>query len=141
MEAAASKIQKKLAQYFLWVTIAVVSLAAIFFIVCLNVMEMTDPHPRGRSEIQMKEFMKALDFYRLDYGRYPSTAQGLQVLTQAKKGSQEPYVREIPLDHWGRPYIYTANGDNYELICYGADGKSGGFRYNADIVFSSFRKK
>src|SRR4249920_2778971 len=68
----------------------------------------------GRSEIQVaraqiESLEKALDQYRLDLKRYPSTEEGLQALT-AKPGDAQawsgPYLKKaVPLDPWGRPYV------------------------------------
>jgi general secretion pathway protein G len=98
----------------------------------------------GRSEIaaaqaQIDAFSKALDQYRLDTGRYPSTEQGLKALVE-KQGDEKrwhgPYLQKsLPSDPWGRPYIYRAPGekDEYDLLSYGKDGSPGGSDEAADI--------
>ena len=49
-----------------------------------------------------------------------------------------PYTsREIPLDPWGNPYVYEspgANGEDFSITSYGADGAAGGSAENADIT-------
>jgi general secretion pathway protein G len=91
----------------------------------------------GKSEAkvaraQIDALGKALDQYRLDLGRYPSTSQGLAALTQAPPGEPRwagPYLsRGVPPDPWGRPYGYRAPGDHgdYDLWSNGPDGQSGG---------------
>lgn len=98
----------------------------------------------GRSEVavakaQVDAFGKALDTYRLDTGRYPSTEQGLGALVTmpaAETRWRGPYLgRAVPNDPWGRPYIYRspAVGKDYELISYGKDGSPGGSADDADI--------
>lgn len=99
----------------------------------------------GKSEIkvaraQMDAFEKALDQYRLDIGRYPSTEQGLAALVQ-RPGSESkwsgPYLRkEVPLDPWGKPYQYKFPGEHgeYDLLSYGKDGQPGGAAESADIT-------
>ncbi len=90
----------------------------------------------GKSEIQvaraqLESFGKALDQYRLDTRRYPTTEEGLQAL--------QPYLRKsVPNDTWGRPYVYRAPGDKgeYELISFGRDGKAGGNGEDADILLN-----
>ncbi len=90
----------------------------------------------GKSEIQvaraqLESFGKALDQYRLDTRRYPTTEEGLQAL--------QPYLRKsVPNDPWGRPYVYRAPGDKgeYELISFGRDGKAGGSGEDADILLN-----
>lgn len=80
----------------------------------------------GKSEVkvaraQIDALGKALDQYRLDLGRYPSTALGLAALVQRPAGETRwagPYLnRAVPLDPWGRPYGYRAPGEHgdYDL--------------------------
>jgi general secretion pathway protein G len=87
----------------------------------------------------------ALDSYRLDNGSYPTTEQGLQALRVKPSippipaNWRGPYLRkDVPLDPWGRPYIYRFPGERnpggYDLISLGRDGKPGGSGEDADIV-------
>lgn len=98
----------------------------------------------GRSEIkvakaQIEAFSKALDQYRLDVGRYPSTEQGLAALVTAPDQSgrwQGPYLsKSLPMDPWGNRYAYFSPGKQgeYEILSYGRDGKPGGQAEDADI--------
>jgi len=87
----------------------------------------------------------ALEAYRLDNDYYPSTVQGLQALRARPDGQPEatnwrgPYLKKtIPLDPWGRPYVYKSPGDvnpqSYDLLTYGRDGQLGGTSEDADIT-------
>jgi len=83
----------------------------------------------------------ALDMYRLDTGEYPATSEGLAALREEPSGAGNgwdgPYLKkELPVDAWGRPYIYTSPGKHgdYDLISLGADGLEGGEGKNGDIV-------
>jgi general secretion pathway protein G len=98
----------------------------------------------GKSEVktaqaQIDAFGKALDQYRLDVGRYPSTEQGLQALNAAPAGEGRwagPYLQKaVPADPWGQPYQYRQPGEHgeYDLLSWGADGKPGGEGTAADI--------
>lgn len=94
----------------------------------------------GAAQAQIELFGTALDALRLDIGRYPTTAEGLQALVERPAGVeswQGPYLRKaVPPDPWGRPYVYKSPGDHgeYDLISYGADGQSGGEGESQDIV-------
>ena len=99
----------------------------------------------GKSEIQVARaqidaFEKALDQYRLDTRRYPSSEQGLKALLERPAGEAQwagPYLRkDVPLDPWGRPYIYRAPGSkgDYDILSYGKDGQPGGTGEAADIA-------
>ncbi|HDH13190.1 MAG TPA: type II secretion system protein GspG [Nitrospirae bacterium] len=83
----------------------------------------------------------ALDSFRLDVGRYPTTAEGLEALLEPVSGVEEwngPYLKksEIPLDPWNQPYIYESPGrhGDYDLYSYGADKAEGGEGEDMDIV-------
>ena len=90
---------------------------------------------------QIENFGTALGAYKLDTGTFPTTEQGLQALRVKPPDVNQwagPYMpKEIPLDPWGHPYVYKypgEHGDEPDIICYGADGQSGGDGLNADIV-------
>ena len=99
----------------------------------------------GKSEVQVARAQidaleKALDQYRLDMRRYPSTEQGLQALVARPAGEASwngPYLRKaVPLDPWGNPYVYrnAGSGDDVEILSYGRDGRPGGSELDADIA-------
>ena len=81
----------------------------------------------------------ALDTFRLDVGRYPTSQEGLEALRQRPSGVARwdgPYLKkDVPRDPWGNLYIYRSPGDidPYELESYGADGIAGGSGDGADI--------
>ncbi len=88
---------------------------------------------------QIELFATALDTFRLDVGRYPTTEEGLQALRQ-KPGNLDrwdgPYLKkDLPLDPWNKPYVYKSPGDHgpYDITSYGADGVPGGDGDNRDI--------
>jgi general secretion pathway protein G len=91
---------------------------------------------------QMALIGTALDNYRLDNGGYPLTAQGLGALRAAPGGAttwRGPYLRkDVPLDPWGRAYMYRSPGERnpngYDLSTLGRDGKVGGTGEDADLV-------
>src|SRR5688572_3063113 len=99
----------------------------------------------GKSEVnvakaQIDALEKALDQYRLDIGRYPSAELGLKALIERPAAEAKwngPYLRKgIPLDPWGKPYLYRIPGEkaDYDLVSYGKDGQPGGSGENADIT-------
>jgi general secretion pathway protein G len=77
----------------------------------------------------------AVHLYKDDVGSFPSEAQGLKALREdlGVAGWKGPYLRQgVPLDPWGRPYIYRSEGVP-EILTLGSDGKSGGLGYDQDI--------
>jgi general secretion pathway protein G len=99
----------------------------------------------GKSEIttakaQLDALEKALDQYRLDTGRYPSSELGLNALIQRPQNEPKwngPYLKKaVPLDPWGKAYVYKAPGEkgDFDLVSFGKDGQPGGNGENADIT-------
>jgi general secretion pathway protein G len=92
------------------------------------------------AKAQIELFGTALDAFRLDTGRYPATEEGLKALREKPSGAEKwngPYLpKEIPLDPWGKPYVYKCPGEQgeYDLITYGLDGVEGGEGENQDVV-------
>lgn len=99
----------------------------------------------GKSETkaamaQIDAFAKALDQYRLDTGRYPSTEQGLAALVARPANEAKwagPYLNKaVPVDPWGRPYQYRQPGQHgeFDIFSYGKDGQPGGTADAADVT-------
>jgi general secretion pathway protein G len=92
------------------------------------------------AKAQIELFGTALDAMRLDVGRYPTSEEGLKALREKPSGMESwkgPYLpKEIPVDPWGKNYIYKSPGENgdYDLISYGLDGAPGGEGENEDVV-------
>lgn len=95
---------------------------------------------RSAAKAQIEAFGRALDAYRIDTGHYPSSEQGLEALVVHPAGDAKwngPYLQKsIPLDPWGRRYVYRIpDGAEFDLMSYGRDGSPGGEGDNADISF------
>ncbi len=92
------------------------------------------------TQAQIEMFGTALDTFRLDVGRYPTTEEGLKALREKSAGIERwegPYLpKEIPSDPWGKPYVYKSPGDHgdYDIVSYGLDGVEGGAGENQDVV-------
>lgn len=89
--------------------------------------------------LQIADFEKSLDLFKLDVGRYPTTQEGLEALAkkpQSANGWNGPYVKgDVPMDPWGKPYVYTSPNaaGGVDIVSQGADGTPGGEGENADI--------
>ena len=93
------------------------------------------------AKIQILSFGSALDLFFLDTGRYPTSNEGLAVLTQRPGDAATwngPYLRGtvVPADPWGRPYVYRSPGEHgpYDIVSYGEDGREGGTGTATDIT-------
>ncbi len=112
----------------------------------VNVFGNVQQARRDAASIQIKSLEGALELYRMDNARYPSTEQGLDALVNKPSGSPAPrhyppdgYIakREIPLDPWGMEYLYESPGQHnqrgYDIWSYGADSVPGGEDFDAEI--------
>ncbi len=95
---------------------------------------------QNAAKAQISLFETALDTYRLDVGKYPTSEQGLEALRVQPDGVEKwdgPYLpKDVPSDPWGNLYVYQSPGENgdYDIISLGADGKSEGEGEDTDIV-------
>ena len=95
------------------------------------------------ARVEIGQIGQALDLYKLEVGRYPTTQEGLQALVSAPAGAANwngPYWKKsaVPKDPWGNDYKYAAPAAAapYEITSLGADGKEGGEGVNKDITSS-----
>ena len=93
------------------------------------------------AKLQIEDFSTALDAFRLDMGRYPTSAEGLAALVVQPSGATRwngPYLRKniIPKDPWGNEYQYRSPGQHgaFDLYSLGADSAEGGDGENQDVV-------
>jgi general secretion pathway protein G len=93
------------------------------------------------AKIQIESLASAMELFRLDVGRYPTTAEGLRALVQAPSGNgpwSGPYLskRDVPVDPWGNAFKYASpgsSGNAFDIISLGADNQPGGSGENADV--------
>lgn len=96
------------------------------------------------AQTQVKMLKTALQTFRLDLGRYPTTEEGLEALVSRPEAPDAhlwagPYLDEaLPLDPWGNAYQYSAEpaaGQQFTLFSLGADGERGGEGVAADVGY------
>jgi general secretion pathway protein G len=124
------------------ILVVLVIMGLLISIVAPTVLNRADDARMQKVQADFKAIETALKIYRLDNFLYPSTEQGLEALVEASELDPQPrnfkeggYLAEVPLDPWGRPYLYLSPGENGEIDIYtlGADGLAGGEGQNADI--------
>ncbi|WP_294313587.1 type II secretion system major pseudopilin GspG [uncultured Sphingomonas sp.] len=124
----------------LMVVIVIIGLLAA--IVTFNVLPAGDKGKITKAKADISTIEGALEMYRLQMNSYPTTSQGLQALVTAPSGviaaeyQKGGYIKKLPNDPWGRPYLYASPGQHGEADVWslGADGKEGGEGANADIT-------
>jgi general secretion pathway protein G len=122
--------------------LVVVTIIALFAaLVGPRMLGRTDAARRTAARAQINSFMTALGAYKLDTGTFPNTEMGLAALRVRPENTNQwtgPYLpQDIPLDPWGRPYLYRypgEHGDEPDIVSLGADGQPGGDGNDADIV-------
>ena len=123
----------------LLVVLLIIGLIAAFAVP--QVMNYLGGARRDSAEIQVNQLSGILDLYRLDTGRYPTDAQGLEALLEEPSdasGWNGPYVTkaEALVDPWGEPYRYRMPGEHgqFDLYSLGADRAEGGEGEDADVT-------
>ena len=83
-------------------------------------------------------YVRVLDDATYDFKLSKRSTKLEQLRSSDEPRWDGPYLpKDVPLDPWGNPYVYSLNNDKinpYTLMSYGADGKEGGEDNNADIV-------
>jgi general secretion pathway protein G len=130
--------------------VVVVILAVLGALVVPKILENVDKARMTRAASDIRAIETALDLYRLDNFKYPTTEQGLQALVKQPADPtitnyrSEGYLPALPKDPWNQPYHYDSPGPDgrpYEIITYGKDGKPGGEGYDADISSTTLDTK
>lgn len=115
------------------VMVVVAILGILAALIVPKIMSRPDQARVVAARQDIASLVQALKLYRLDNKRYPSTEQGLAALV-ARAGSGG-YIEKLPLDPWGKPYMYLQPGLHGEIdvFSFGADSVPGGDGYDADI--------
>lgn len=124
------------------VMVVVVILGILAAVVVPRIMDNPDKARVTKAKQDIRALESALNLYRLDNFKYPTTDQGLDALINAPNDAQATgnyksggYIRKLPKDPWGQEYLYLSPGEHSEIDIYslGADGAPGGNNVNADI--------
>lgn len=122
--------------------VVVVILSILALVVVPRVIDRPDQARAARAQSDIAAISSAVNLYRLDNFRYPTTEQGLAALVDRPSAPPEPenwaaggYMDRLPQDPWGRPYQYLNPGvhGEFDVFTYGADGSAGGSGADADI--------
>jgi general secretion pathway protein G len=124
------------------ILVVVVIIGILGAVIVPNLLGRPDQARITAAESDLRSLSNALDMYRLDNFNYPSTDQGLEALVSKPSGFPEPknynpdgYIKKIPIDPWGSPYVYERTESGFNLLSLGADGTEGGEGLNADILY------
>ena len=142
MKRTAQQTERRDEGFTLVELMVVISIIAILAtIVTVNVLGVRDNANVTAAQGQIAIFKTALTSYNLAFGRFPTTAEGLDVLIRNEK---RPFLDtdQIPADPWDKPYVYTSEGPRqFRIISYGGDGQAGGSGLDADISSDNLKGK
>ncbi|MGD2117149.1 MAG: type II secretion system major pseudopilin GspG [Chromatiales bacterium] len=139
---AANAVTKMRGFTLIEIMVVVVILSILAAAVVPRIMTRPDQARTARAQQDIRALEAALDLYRLDNYRYPTTDEGLDALVKRPDGltsggnwKDGGYVKKLPKDPWGREYLYIQPGSSgeYDLYTFGADGVAGGEGINQDI--------
>ncbi len=120
--------------------VVIVIIALLSSLVAPKLFGKLDDAKVKTAKAQMSMLSTALDAFRLDTGRYPTTEEGLKILWVKESDAKNwdgPYLpKKVEQDSWGNAYHYKFPGsdkNDYDMYSYGSDGKEGGSNNDADI--------
>jgi general secretion pathway protein G len=120
------------------VVLAIMGLLAA--IVAPQVLKYLGSSRTQTAKVQIQNIGSALELYRLDVGRYPTSEEGLSALVAAPSGAagwNGPYLQKPSAlkDPWDQPYLYRVPGQHGEVDVYtlGSDKAEGGAGEARDV--------
>ncbi len=134
MQQNAIKMPRQAGFTLLEIMVVIVILGILASLVVPNLMGNKDKADRQKAVSDIVALESALDMYRLDNGRYPTTAQGLEALIARpaqppvpRSYPEDGYVRRLPKDPWGNSYQLRQPGEHgkVDIFSAGPDGEAG----------------
>ena len=116
------------------IMVVIVILGILASIVVPNLMGNKEKADRQKAVTDIVALENALDMYKLDNSRYPTTEQGLEALVTKPSGDPEPrnyrdggYIKRLPKDPWGNDYQLMSPGEHgkIDVFSMGLDGEAG----------------
>ena len=122
------------------IMVVVVILGILAALIAPNVIGRIDEARVTAARNDIRTIESALQLYRMDNFRYPSTEEGIEALVNQPddpdiKWPEGGYIQRLPQDPWNRPYLYLQPGNNgeYDIYTFGRDGEQGGEGPDGDI--------
>jgi general secretion pathway protein G len=114
----------------LMIVVVIIALLATFILP--NILDRPGEARVQKAKLDLRAIETALNLYKLDNFRYPTTEEGLEILVTNPKRA---YLDKLPTDPWGETYLYLSPGATkaFDLMTFGADKREGGEGEEADI--------
>ncbi|MGK5085943.1 type II secretion system major pseudopilin GspG [Bdellovibrionota bacterium FG-2] len=119
------------------IVLALIALASTF--VLTNVTKRFTEGKISATKTQIRQLGTILDDFKRVCDFYPTTEQNLDALVKAPAGREcknydpDGFIKKVPEDPWGTPFIYESDGSKYVIKSLGSDKKPGGEKDAADI--------
>ena len=84
----------------------------------------------------MKVIRKALNIYKLQNGKFPTTKEGITALVKKRKNQKNwsgPFLKKLPLDPWGKLYHYSYS-EKTKICHLSSSGPDGKHKNSDDII-------
>jgi general secretion pathway protein G len=116
------------------VMVVIVILGILASLVVPNLMGNKEKADQQKAVSDIVALENALDMYKLDNNRYPTTEQGLDALVTKPSIDPAPrsyrdggYIKRLPQDPWGNPYQLLSPGQfgKIDIFSMGLDGEAG----------------
>jgi len=116
------------------IMVVIVILGILSAMVIPSLLDKKDVADLQKAKSDITALEGALDMYRLQNSRYPTTDQGLEALVSKPEGSPEPrnypedgYIKLLQKDPWGNDYVLVSPGENGKIDVFspGLDGEEG----------------
>ena len=140
MQKNKTAIHKQAGFTLIELMVVVVILAILAAIAVPMLMDRPDEAREVKVKQDISALSSALQLYKLDNFRYPTTDQGLEALvseptSEPMPKNWKPYMERLPKDPWGNEYLYLSPGEHgqFDVFTYGADGAEGGEGADADL--------
>jgi general secretion pathway protein G len=117
------------------IMVVVIILGILVSLIAPNIFGVLDDAEVTATKVQMRNLEVALDTFRMNHSRYPTTEEGLAILINPPERTRG-YIDSMPKDSWNNEYQYRSPGLNspdYDLWSFGRDGQQGGEGLDADI--------
>jgi general secretion pathway protein G len=125
------------------IMIVIVIMGLLAGVVAVNVRSYLIKAKQSAVRHDLALITDGLDQFWAEFNRYPTQEEGLEILAKPSDKIPDPLLKDVPIDPWGRPYVYvpptSANGSP-DVVCLGADNKERGTGADADIAASTLRK-
>lgn len=116
------------------IMVVIVILGVLASMVIPNLLGNKEKADRQKVVSDIVALENAMDMYKLDNSRYPTTEQGLDALVEMPDVDPEPrdyrnggYIKRLPQDPWGNEYLLVSPGEKGQVDIYsiGLDAEEG----------------